>query len=358
MRSTGPRVVALRITPIAPRLADQHQIGRQRSARSPWRSPRHGCCPGSHAPRRCVASRRASPRASTLLDLQSGAPGQASIRSSGIVLVDDQADRAPLQHRARSRVAYAEIDRAPRRQAQIRSAGVCRQRHELAKLAGFEPAERRRDADRAAEQAEPRPPAAADRSSATAAARQRPAHRRTPRSTGRACGRAWRQPGRHAPPRWRAVGRRAGGSVPSHCVPSACPGRTRSRRRRQRAQMSARSAAIETAPPPSTSRPNLRRQRVQSRVGVKRSSIARAMGRTSNGWRDRARPAAPTMTLRTASVSASGSSRPSSAELALQLGQALLAQAAELQVGAARQIDVAVAQPLGEIGQCRAPARG
>ena len=36
-----------------------------------------------------------------------------------------------------------------------------------------------------------------------------------------------------------------------------------------------------------------------------------------------------------------------------QLGQAILGQAAKLQVGATRQVDVAVAQALGEIGQYR-----
>ena len=99
-----------------------------------------------------VASRRASPRASTLLDLQSGAPGQASIRSTRIVLVDDQAERrAPLRMtNTRCVLAHAEIDRAPRRQAQIA------QRRHLPPAStsrrswpASRSAERRGDADRA-----------------------------------------------------------------------------------------------------------------------------------------------------------------------------------------------------------------
>jgi len=42
----------------------------------------------------------------------------------------------------------------------------------------------------------------------------------------------------------------------------------------------------------------------------------------------------------------------------VKLGQALLDQAAQLQIGAAREIDMAVAQPSGEVGQAARFAPG
>ena len=98
---------------------------------------------------------------------------------------------------------------------------------------------------------------------------------------------------------------------------------------------------------------------------VNASSIARAIGRTSKGWAGSRPASGATMTLRTASVSASGSSRPSVASSVLQLGQAILGQAAKLQVGAARQVDMAVAQALRRdrpvpraVSRLKAPPRG
>ena len=61
-------------------------------------------------------------RVSTLLDRQAGAPGQASMRSSGSFVIDDQAESARRRRSHAQRLA-CDIERTPRRQTDFRGAG-------------------------------------------------------------------------------------------------------------------------------------------------------------------------------------------------------------------------------------------
>ena len=86
--------------------------------------------------------------------------------------------------------------------------------------------------------------------------------------------------------------------------------------------------------------------------------MARAMGRTSSDSAG-SRPAsgrdheiARCLGLRI------GIQQAELAELGVQLGQVLVQKAAQLQVGAPREVDVAVAQPPGEVGQAARLLRG
>ncbi len=211
----------------------------------------------------------------------------------------------------------------------------------LRKLPRFQPTERRRNADRAAS-GRAGVQLAADPAPATP---QRPTSRMLPRR--RAYGRACRGGSMAAATR---LDRPASAATPRHSFPWPYPGRTPTLRRSRARQMSARSprdrertAAIDQAA-------ELGRQGMPL-VRRQGASIASAMAAST---RARSGPASgPTMTLRTASVSASGSSRPSDRSCVAQVRRAFLAEAADLEVGAARQIDVAVAQ---RSPRCR-PAR-
>ena len=98
--------------------------------------------------------------------------------------------------------------------------------------------------------------------------------------------------------------------------------------------MSARSPTIDSGPPPSTRQPNFAgRQRSSGRARPSATASARTSGPASG----------PTMMLRAASVQV-GSSRPSRSSASCKRRRAFLAQAADLQIGAARQVDMAVAQ--------------
>ena len=144
----------------------------------------------------------------------------------------------------------------------------------------------------------------------------------------------------------------SGEVTPSHCVPDGVSMPSAISAPTASSATSARSAAMETAPPPSTSRPNFGRQRAADRSSAARpSAMARAMGRTSSdsaGSRPGQRRDHEIARRLGLGI---GIEQAEPAERGVQLGQVLVQKAAQLQVGAPRQIDMAVAQPPGEVGQ-------
>ena len=279
------------------------------------------------------------------------------MRSSGSCesTIRPMARAASTASRSGGSVARAEVDRPPRRQPQLRGAGRFGQRRQTVQLFGFEPTEGRRHGGGGSDD-----PERASRLRQRTTGHGRSSGARTDLTCATPAAERPRMRVRVAPPAAARNARTAasaaaaaasGDVAPSHCVPDGVSMPSAISAPTASSATSARSAAMETVPPPSISRPNF------AGNARSRSSAARAVG---NGPRDgahverlggiEARQGRDHEIARRLGLGI-GIDQAELAELGVQLGQVLVQKAAQLQVGAPREIDMAVAQPPGEVGQ-------